>query len=397
MKDKDKNLLYQTDIASNTIFDRIIKYINSKYRIRFNIISLDYEINLISSNYWEPLNLYSLIIELTRNNIETNYHKLEIIIKSNLIEKYDPIQEYFLELQKWNKEVDYIKKLASYVNTDNNDAFEYHLRKWFVRAVKCVFEDDKINKHCLVLANGDQHAGKSTYLNSFIPKKLQQYMSVNIGTDKDSRIKMCKNFLINLEELAVIGKAEVNYIKSLISMFFINERLPYDRKAQKLPRICSFIGSTNMVDFLTDETGSVRWIIFDVIGKINFKYSNEMNMDEVWSQAYYLAYQDKNFESELTHQDVIDNENRNEKYTNYTVEQEMVLKYYEKTEGINYFGTATDLALKLLPLGHKLNREKMGKALNGFKFKRIKHPQKQVYGYLAKPKFKTSPVEIMNN
>lgn len=31
MKDKDKNLLYQTDTASNTIFDRIIKYINTKY------------------------------------------------------------------------------------------------------------------------------------------------------------------------------------------------------------------------------------------------------------------------------------------------------------------------------------------------------------------------------
>ena len=180
-------------------------------------------------------------------------------------------------------------------------------------------------------------------------------------------------------------------------MFFINERLPYDRKAQKLPRICSFIGSTNMVDFLTDETGSVRWIIFDVIGKINFAYSIEMNMDEVWSQAYYLAYHDKSYESELTHQDVIDNEIRNEKYTNYTVEQEMVLKYYEKTEDINYFGTATDLILKLLPLGHKLNREKMGTALNKFKFKRIKHPQKQVYGYLAKPKFKNSPVEIINN
>lgn len=193
-----------------------------------------------------------------------------------------------------------------------------------------------------------------------------------------------------------MGKTDVNYLKSLISKVFINERLPYERRAENLPRICSFVGSTNRTEFLTDETGSVRWIIFDVIGKLNFKYSKEINMDDVWSQAYYLAYCDKNFEPELTQQDVIENEKRNEKYTSLTIEQEIVIKYFEKSDNTIYFYTATEIMTKLIPIGLKLNREKIGKALSGFKFSRIKHPQKQVYGYLAKPKFKISPVEIMN-
>ena len=46
-------------------------------------------------------------------------------------------------------------------------------------------------------------------------------------------------------------------------MFYINERLPYERKAENLPRILLVYWSNNMVDFLTDETGSVRWIIFE--------------------------------------------------------------------------------------------------------------------------------------
>ena len=397
MKNKNIPILYYTDIESNTIFDRIIKYINSKYRIRFNTISLDYEINIIGCDNWESLNLNSLLIELARNNIETNYNKLEILIKSNLIERFDPIKEYFLELPKWNNQVDYIKKLASYVRTNDDEAFTYHLKKWFVRAVICALEKDKINKHCLVLANGDQHAGKSTYFQKFIPKKLSNYIAEDIGTDKDSRVKMCKNLIINLEELSVIGRTEANYLKSLISKVFINERLPYERRAENLPRICSFVGSTNMVDFLTDETGSVRWIIFDVIGRIDFNYSKEINIDDVWAQAYYLAYHNKNFEPELTQQDIIDNERRNEKYTSLTIEQEMVIKYFEKTENLIYFNTSTEIMTKLIPLGLKLSREKIGKALNGFKFSRIKHPQKQVYGYLAKPKFNISPVEIMNN
>lgn len=386
--------LYYSDIVSNTIFDKIIKYIDQKYRIRFNLISLDYEINLIGQSFWESLNLYSLLIELNKNSIEVNYNKLEILIKSNLIVRYNPIKEYFLELPQWDQRKDYIKELASYVTTNDNAAFEYHFKKWLARAVICAIEKEKINKHCLVLANGDQHSGKSTFIQNLIPKKLSSYIAEDIGIDKDSRIKMCKNLIINLEELSVIGKTEVNFLKSLISKVFINERLPYERRAENLPRICSFIGSTNMVDFLTDETGSVRWIIFDVIGRINFNYSKTVDIDNVWSQAYYLAYLDKNYEPELTPQDILDNELRNERYTALTIEQEMVLKYFDKSDEIDHFNTPTDILTKLFPLGLKLSREKIGKALSGYRFKRIKHPKKQVYGYLAKPKFDSNPFEF---
>ena len=209
--------LYYSDTISNTIFDKIIKYIESKYLIRFNTISLDYEINIKEKTNWESLNLYSLLIELNKNGIETNYNKLEILIKSNLIERYNPIKEYFMELKKFDQKRDYIKELAFHVTTNDNYAFEYHFKKWLARAVICAIEKEKINKHCLVLANGDQHSGKSTFIQNLIPKKLNNYIAEDIGTDKDSRIKMCKNLIINLEELSVIGKTEVNFLKSLIS------------------------------------------------------------------------------------------------------------------------------------------------------------------------------------
>lgn len=393
MEDKVQEL-YQSNTVSNTIFDQIKKYADQKYRIRFNLISLDYEINLIGQNHWESLNINSLLIELNKNGINANYPKLEILIKSNLIERYNPIKEYFIELSKYDQKKDYIYELASHVKTNDDEAFVYHFKKWLARAVICAIEKEKINKHCLVLANGDQHSGKSTFIQNLIPKKLSNYIAEDIGTDKDSRIKMCKNLIINLEELSVIGKTEVNFLKSLISKVFINERLPYERRAENLPRICSFIGSTNMVDFLTDETGSVRWIIFDVIGRINFSYSKTVDIDKVWAQAYYLAYYDKNFEPELTPQDIIDNEIRNERYTSLTIEQEIILKYFEKSDDLDYFNTSTDVLTKLLPLGLKLNREKIGRALSGFRFKRIKHPKRQVYGYLAKPKFGSNPFEF---
>jgi predicted P-loop ATPase len=74
-----------------------------------------------------------------------------------------------------------------------------------------------------------------------------------------------------------------------------------------LERICSFVGSTNRTDFLTDETGSIRWLIFEV-HSFDFEYSKEIDIDRVWAQAYFNAFERKNYNSELTVTDITENE-----------------------------------------------------------------------------------------
>lgn len=384
-------ILYKSDKPSNTIYDKALEYIDAKYTLRFNSIALDYEITLKNKDSWSTLNLNSLLIELIKTGVDIPVSKLEILIKSDWIEFYNPVEEYFKNLKKWDQETDYIKKLASYVKTNDDEAYSYHLEKWFARAVLCALTKDKINKHCIVLANGDQHSGKSTYLRSFIPNILSGFISEDIGIDKDSRVKICTNLIINLDELSLLGKTDINSLKAFFSKTTVNERLPYERKSQLLNRICSFVGSSNLTDFLTDESGNVRWIVFDVKGRINFNYSKELNIDDVWSQAYFLAFEKKNYNPELTLLDIEQNEVRNERYISLSIEQEMIVTYYDKSESNSDFRTATDIIKELYPLGLKINREKIGRALAGFKFIRMKNSKRQVYGYLAKPKFKDSP------
>ncbi|AZI66927.1 virulence-associated E family protein [Kaistella daneshvariae] len=382
---EEDKILYQTDTAGKTIFDRTLKYLNSKYSLRFNTISLEFEIKRISDKKWSDLNLNSLFIELTQSGIDIPINKLEILVRSHLIFQYNPISEYFESLDEWDGE-DHIKNLCSYVKTNDDNAFRYHMEKWFTRAVLCALEKEKINKHCLVLANTMQNSGKSTYLRFFIPRKLMNYLSEDIGLDKDSRIKLCKNLIINLDELSILAKADINSLKAFISKTHINERLPYARKAEYLDRICSFVGSTNKTDFLTDEAGSVRWIIFEVTEKINFNYSLEIDIDKVWSQAYYNAYKRKGFSPELTLADISENEKRNERFTQMTLEQEMVNKFYEPSDNLEEFKTATEVMMDLSTQGIRLSHLKIGRALSSFKFPRVKHPQRQIYGYLVRLK-----------
>lgn len=382
---EEDKILYQTETVGKTIFDRTLKYLNSKYSLRFNTISLEFEIKRTSDKKWSDLNLNSLFIELAQSGIDIPVNKLEILVRSHLIDQYNPISEYFESLEEWDGE-DHIKNVCSYVKTNDDNAFLYQMEKWFTRAVLCALEKEKINKHCLVLANTIQNSGKSTYLRFFIPRKLMNYLSEDIGLDKDSRIKLCKNLIINLDELSILAKADINSLKAFISKTHINERLPYARKAEYLERICSFVGSTNKTDFLTDESGSVRWIIFEVIEKINFNYSLEIDIDKVWSQAYFNAYKREGFNPELTLADISENEKRNERFTQMTLEQEMVNKFYEPSDNLEEFKTATEVMMDLSTKGIRLNHLKIGRALSSFKFPRVKHPQRQIYGYLIRLK-----------
>ena len=141
---EEKNTLYQNGTEGKTIFDRTLNYLNSKYSLRFNTISLEFEIKLIQDKKWADLNLNSLYIELIQSGINIPINKLEILVRSHLIEQHNPISEYIESLEDWDGE-NHIAKLCSYVKTNDDKKFLYHVEKWFTRAVFCALEKEKIN------------------------------------------------------------------------------------------------------------------------------------------------------------------------------------------------------------------------------------------------------------
>jgi len=367
---------------SKTVYDYALEYINKHFQIHYNEIAQIFEIKKKNDSELYEVNINSLFIKLQKANVNISIRNLEVLLKSDLIPSFNPISNYFETIEKWDG-VDYISSLSSFVKTSDNKSFEYHLKKWMVRTVKCALEDQYFNKQCLVLVHKGQGSGKSTWCRFLTPPPLKKYSTEDLSTDKDSRIQLTKNFIINLDELASLGKRDINAIKSYFSRTFINERLPYDKTNSNLPRICSFIGSTNRTDFLNDPTGSVRWLCFELVDKIDFNYSKTIDINNVWSQAFHLAYSSNDFNPELTTEDVIENEKRNLEFTSLTKEQELIIQYYEKSNDIDHFKTSTSICLELKDFGIETNFINIGKALNGLNFERIKHPKLQVYGYLA--------------
>ncbi|GHA47478.1 hypothetical protein GCM10007103_30520 [Salinimicrobium marinum] len=377
-----------------TVYDYIFEYASKKYELRYDELGHEFQISFCGKNNWEILDVNSFLIELSQSNIKVNPAKLEIFLRSHFVPKFNPIQEYFKTLPNWHGE-DHIRALASYLPLKEPELFVYHFKKWLVRTVRCAMEKNYFNKQCLVLVHPQQNSGKSTWCRFLCPPTLAKYFAEDITTDKDARIQLTRNFIINLDELSILAKKEINALKAYFSKTMINERLPYDRKNSTLYRTCSFIGSTNRATFLNDETGSVRWLCFELNNTINFSYTREIDIDKVWSQAYNLTYIDENFYPELSLKDIAENEERNRTYRETTMEEELLCKYYSPSSDPANFKTASDLVIQLACINPRLNMYSMGRALKSVGYERIKSKESRVYGYLVRQKFKSTPLEIL--
>jgi predicted P-loop ATPase len=221
------------------------------------------------------------------------------------------------------------------------------------------------------------------------PTELSDYIAEDISFDKDSRILLAKNILINLDELSTLSRIDVNKLKSWFSKDKINERLPYDRKNSIISRRCSFMGSTNLTEFLTDETGSVRWLCFEISG-IDWSYKQKVNINLVYSQAYAL-YRSSTFNFNMTREEIEENETRNKEYEVLSVELELIEKHFKpdlESNEIN-FKTASDITSRLIYITDgkfKLNRVQIGKALVSLGYERARNKNK-IFGYYIQETF----------
>ena len=338
----EQELYVNNELPDDTIYDGIHEYVSERYDLVFNMISHEYLIKYKASNKWDILNDKSLTIELTKKKIKFKKNELEIYLGSNYIKQINPLKEYFKNLNKWDG-IDHIKKLTSYIPTDDNIFFEYHLKKWLARSVKNALEDNYFNKQCLVFVHEEQDSGKTTLCRFLCPPGLIKYMAENISDDKDGLIQLCKNFMINLDEIDKLSKKQIDAYKSMFSRTHVNIRLPYAKNNSFQTRFSSFLGSTNVINFLRDETGNVRWVCIELKGKIDFNYSKYIDINKVWAQAFHLAYNDETFNCEFTREDQINNEKRNEKFRHFTIEEDLINQLFLKSENREEFMTTTEI------------------------------------------------------
>ena len=391
--------------TSKSQFELIEDYLSENYDFRYNEISNEVESRKKNEFEFNPLNENNIYRELQRGNYKISQANLAVILRSDFVETYNPFRQYFENLPEWDKETDYIENLANFVKANDQTRFNYHFKKMLVRVVACALIDQIFNKHAFILVGvgeKNQNSGKSTLSRFLCPPVLDGYITETFSPDKDGQISLAENLFINLDELASLSKYEINQLKSSFSKDKVKIRRPFEKKATTSPRRASFIGSTNKAEFLTDETGSVRWLCFEIVG-INWDYKLLIDINKVWAQAYYLFTSD--FKYNLSFDDIKINDQANRQFQKSTPEVELISTKYEPGTALNHdkFITPFELANILTnecTTNYKFTAENVGKALTYLSFERVQKRidgSNPVSGYYINYKISKSPTTLTTN
>lgn len=353
-------------------------FLNQRFEFRYNVVTGRVEFKDKASSGFSVLQDYdlnSICRQLQYSHIKMSADGLASLLRSEYARPFDPFKEYYENLPVWDKSTDFIAQLASSVQLRNpldKSMFEEYLRKWLVGAVGCAIDSNVANHNCFTLV-GPQGYYKTTWLNRLLPPKLSSYL--HVGTidpeNKDTFIHLSECFLINLDELETLNKHELGSLKSIMTMKENRIRRPYGHFADQLIRRASFVGSINKDSFLTDETGSRRFLVFE-IASIDANHS--VDIDKVHAQAYFL------FKSGFRHwfdkAEITAVNERNLEFSVQTTEDELVVQYC--VPGSDWI-TATQVANEV----SGITRYSFGKASArdfGFALKKAGYPSKKLDG-----------------
>ena len=304
------------------------------------------------------------------------------VIHSEFVPLFNPFQSYFDHLPSWDGVSDPIGDLADTVHVKSDQAeFRDYFRKWFVGILPALLDDTVVNHEILVLI-GEQGLYKTTWFNFLLPPELRCYFYTKTNSDrlnKDDLFSLTEFALICFEELDGMRPAELNQLKAMVTMPYVNERAAYGRNKERHPHIASFCGTGNNVQFLTDPTGNRRWLPFEV-SQIRDPHLHAIPYELVYSQAYALWK--SGFCHWFSQEEIRKLNMHNSRFEVPNLEEDLIRTHFRKPfEGeAGIFVTAADILEQISScLRYPLSPNKIGRIMAGLEFESIRYKGKRGY------------------
>lgn len=368
-------------------------------RLRHNMVTDRVQVaQNLENTIWhdiEDTEFNSMLIQcaadLQRNIAKTEF---ETVLFSDIVPLVHPLRNFIQSLKPYEEgEPDWIGMKAKEVTLlypDQQDRFVTCFRKWIISMVACWMDDTKRNDQVLVLI-GPQGIYKTTWLETLLPTSLRMYQNKLVlngmgKVDDDVRNMLYENALINMDELDAMNNSELNQVKSLITAQEVNNRGKYQRFKKRHVRIASFCGSTNKTQFLTDLTGSRRWLPFEVTN-IQSPFDSLFPLERIYAQAFHdyqrgvMYWFDKD--------DIAVMEKHNEEYRTQENEEELLKLWFDTpADGRGEFMTAAEISDILVTKGGvkkpmPLQSLSVVMKRNGFESVRKRIGDRQLRGFMV--------------
>ena len=257
---------------SSSLMQEVTAFLTSRYRFRFNVLTEETEVaNNIPDTHLRYTKvderwMNTLSMEAIETGIDCWDRDIQRFVRSRRISEYHPFTAYFEQLPEWDG-TDRVSALARRVSDDPVWVNGFHRWMLGLSAQWMQFRPDtnnanRANSVAPLLVSSRQGLGKSTFCRLLMPDALKAYYteSYDLSSPASAEAKLAAYGLINLDEFDKLSASKMPLLKNLMQASALNIRKAYKRSASALPRIASFIGTSNREDLLVDRTGSRRFL-----------------------------------------------------------------------------------------------------------------------------------------
>lgn len=314
-----------------------------------------------------PIKIQDMFKAFTRKNV-SKQQVIDFISHEADTHSYNPVRDYLTAAQ-WDG-VTRFPAICAVLGV--TDSFEQTLiRKWFYQTAAMAFNEMKapFQAEGVLILQGAEGIGKSRFFQQIIPDPLWfSSLDKELTTkNKDILIQMLSVWVGEIGEIDRTFRANRSDMKNFITARDDRIRKPYRAEPVTKARTTSFCGTTNKAEFLTDDSGSRRWWVVMVPGKINMTaFLQGDNLQQLWSECYAAFCSDRNC-FRLTDKEIRELDSRNRTVTELLPGEEELRTRFNFNAPLENWHWATPSALRLDPAFaadiRLYSAEQLGKAI----------------------------------
>lgn len=331
----EKNAVSMNEVSTNDIEDKtseLEQYLAKRYELRFNLLTeqTEYRDRTLADSPYQPLSRReenSLFIRLEKEDINCKERVLARYLHSSYIPPYHPFHLYMDGLPSWDGQ-DRLADLAHRISSDTDWIHNFHRWMLGVAAQWMGVESKHANSTAPLLISEEQGWMKSTFCKSLMPQPLKDYYTdqLDVSQGQQER-KLATMGLINLDEFDRLSPRQMASLKNLMQLTALSIRKAYRQHYQQLPRIASFIGTSNRKDLLTDPTGSRRFICVQVEQSID---CTGIDHDQIYAQLKHELHEGKRYW--FTHEEEALIQQHNQAFYRLTPEEELFQAHFRAAQ-----------------------------------------------------------------
>lgn len=320
-------------IRDNNMLQNLETFMFETYDLRYNVLTEQPEFRLRGSH--EDFKCVTkriqntFVIHARAEGIGAWDVDMGRFINSCHLPDYHPMMDYMQHLPEWDGE-DRVSLLARRISNDLLWMEGFHTwmlcmaAQWEGRAL------ESANSLTPILISAQQGKRKSTFCRLLLPPELRRYYTdhFDLTSKGNCEQRLANTALINLDEFDRYTDAQMPLLKNILQMNASSFRKLRTDRYLNLPRMASFIGTSNRRDLLSDPTGSRRFLCWEVQTDID---CSPIDHAQLFAQLHHEL--ELGARTWLTPAQERQLEEHNQAFQRYRPEEEAFLKLFRQPEG----------------------------------------------------------------